>query len=128
MLKLKLQYFALVVQWLRLCISNAGAQVPPLVGELSSYILVAQLVKNPPAMSETWVQSLGWEDPLGRERLPTGEGKGFPLQYSDLGNSRNCVVHGVTNSWNDLSDFHFHFTYWVEGPNKNIINKQSDIW
>ena len=25
---------------------------------------VAQLVKNPPAMSETWVQSLGWEDPL----------------------------------------------------------------
>ena len=26
--------------------------------------LVAQLVKNPPAMWETWVQSLGWEDSL----------------------------------------------------------------
>ena len=26
--------------------------------------LVAQLVKNPPATWETWVQSLGWEDPL----------------------------------------------------------------
>ena len=26
--------------------------------------LVAQLVKNPPAMRETWVQSLSWEDPL----------------------------------------------------------------
>ena len=26
--------------------------------------LMAQLVKNPPAMHETWVQSLGWEDPL----------------------------------------------------------------
>ena len=26
--------------------------------------LVAQLVKNPPAMWETWVRSLGWEDPL----------------------------------------------------------------
>ena len=26
--------------------------------------LVAQVVKNPPAMQETWVQSLGWEDPL----------------------------------------------------------------
>ena len=26
--------------------------------------LVAQLVKNPPAMKETWVRSLGWEDPL----------------------------------------------------------------
>ena len=26
--------------------------------------LVAQLVKSPPAMQETWVRSLGWEDPL----------------------------------------------------------------
>ena len=26
--------------------------------------LIAQLVKNPPAMQDTWVQSLGWEDPL----------------------------------------------------------------
>ena len=26
--------------------------------------LVAQLVKNPPVMQESWVQSLGWEDPL----------------------------------------------------------------
>ena len=26
--------------------------------------LVAQLIKNPPAMQETWVRSLGWEDPL----------------------------------------------------------------
>jgi len=26
--------------------------------------LVAQMVKNPPAMRETWIQSLGWEDPL----------------------------------------------------------------
>ena len=35
--------------------------------------LVAQLVKNPPTMWETWVRSLGWEDPLEkeRERLPT---------------------------------------------------------
>ena len=26
--------------------------------------LVAQLVKNPPALQETWIRSLGWEDPL----------------------------------------------------------------
>ena len=26
--------------------------------------LVAQLIKNPPAVQETWVRSLGWEDPL----------------------------------------------------------------
>ena len=29
--------------------------------------LVAQLVKHPPAMQETWVRSLGWEDPLEEE-------------------------------------------------------------
>ena len=29
--------------------------------------LMAQLVKNPPAMQETWVQFLGWEDPLEKE-------------------------------------------------------------
>ena len=28
------------------------------------YSLLAQMVKNLPAMRETWVQSLGWEDPL----------------------------------------------------------------
>ena len=33
--------------------------------------LVAQLVKNSPAMWETWVQFLGWEDPLEKEWLPT---------------------------------------------------------
>ena len=30
--------------------------------------LVAQLVKNLPAMWETWVPSLGWEDPLEKEK------------------------------------------------------------
>ena len=39
--------------------------------------LVVQLIKNLPAMQETWVRSLGWEDPLE---------KGNPLQYSGLEN------------------------------------------
>jgi len=33
--------------------------------------LVAQMVKNLPAMQETWVQSLSWEDPWQREWQPT---------------------------------------------------------
>ena len=33
--------------------------------------LAAQLVNNPPAMQETWIRSLGWEDSLRRERLTT---------------------------------------------------------
>ena len=35
-------------------------------------------------MQGTWVRSLGWEDP--------GEGKGYPLQYSGLENSMDCIV------------------------------------
>ena len=31
---------------------------------------MAQLVKNPPAIRETWIRSPGWEDPWRRERLP----------------------------------------------------------
>ena len=53
---------------------------------------VAQLVKNLPAMRETWVWSLGWED-------SSGEGRGYPLQYSGLENSKDCIVHGVAKSW-----------------------------
>ena len=33
--------------------------------------LIAQLVKNPPAVQDTWVQFLGREDSWRRERLPT---------------------------------------------------------
>ena len=53
--------------------------------------LVAQLVKNPPAMWETWVQFPG----LGRS---PGEGKGYPLQYSGLQNSIDYIIHRVAKS------------------------------
>ena len=33
--------------------------------------LVAQMVKNPPALWETWARSVGWEDPLRRAWQPT---------------------------------------------------------
>jgi len=102
--------------------------------------LVAQLVKNLPAMQETqfdsWVGKIRWR----RDRLPTpvflgfpggsagkestcnvrdlglipglgrspGEVKGYPLQYSGLENSRDCIVHGGrkeldTTEWLSLS-------------------------
>ena len=109
--------------------------------------LVAQLVKNPPAMPETlfdsWIGKIRWR----RDRLPTpvflgfpcgsagkesarddlgwinvvdlgwipglgrspGEGKGYPLQYSGLENSMDCIVRGVAKSLTRLSEFHFHF-------------------
>ena len=69
----------------------------------ASASLVAQLVKKPPAVRETWVQSLGWKD------LWVGEGKGNPLQYSGLENSMDCIVHGFAESQTRLSNSHFHF-------------------
>ena len=57
--------------------------------------LVAQLVKNLPVLWDTWVQSLGWEDPL-QKRMATHSKSG-------LENS----VQGVAKSWTQLSDFHF---------------------
>ena len=72
-----------------------------LVGTNYNAFLVTQLVKNPPAMWETWVQSLGWEDPWRRERLPTPVF--WPGEFHEL------CSHGVAKSWTQLSDFHFHF-------------------
>ena len=53
--------------------------------------LVVQKVKNLPAMWETWVLSLGWED-------SPGGGHGNPFQYSGLENSMDCIGHGVAKS------------------------------
>ena len=52
--------------------------------------LVAQLVKNPPAMRETWVLSLGWEDPLKK--------KGKATHSSILAWRIPWTVHGVAKS------------------------------
>ena len=61
--------------------------------------LLAQLVKE----SACNVGDLGLIPGLGTP----GEGKGYPLQYSGLENSMDCIVHGVTKSRTRLSDFHF---------------------
>ena len=59
--------------------------------------LVAQKVKNLLAMQETWVQSLGWEDPLE-------EGMATSSSYSCLENPMDrgawqATVHGVAKRW-----------------------------
>ena len=41
----------------------------------------------------------------GLGRSP-GEGEGYPLQYSGLENSMDCIVHGVAKTWTRLSNFH----------------------
>ena len=69
--------------------SIPGSESSP--GEGNSYplqyswaSLVAQLVKNPPAVWQTWASSLGREDPLEK-------GNGDPLQYSGPKNSTDVT-------------------------------------
>ena len=66
------------------------------------------------------VGDLGLIPGLGRS---PGEGKGYPLQYSGLENSMDCIVHGVAKSWTELSDFHFtllHFSHPYMTTGKTI--------
>ena len=94
--------------------------------------LIAQLVKNLPAVQDSWVRKIRWR----RDRLPTpvflsfpcgsagkesacnagdlgsipglgrspGEGKGYPLQYSGLENSMDYIVHA--------GEFHGLYSPW----------------
>ena len=110
--------------------------------------LIAQLVKNPPAMQETLIRFLGWEDLLEKDRLPTPvflgfpcgsagkesvcnmgdlgwisglgrypeEGKGYPLQYSGLENSMECIVTKSRHCWT-----HFTFTFTSVGRHNPIL-------
>ena len=65
---------------------------------LSGASLIAQLVKNLPAMQEILVQYLGWEDPLE---------KGKATHSSILAWRIPWTVHGVAKTRARLSDFHF---------------------
>ena len=76
------------------------------------------------------VGDLGLIPGLGRS---PGEGKGYPLQYSVLENSMECIDHGVARSRTQLSDFHFRLVIafpprsecllflWLQSPSAVIL-------
>ena len=58
---------------------------------------MAQLVKNLPAMRQTWVQSLGWEDPLEKGEATHSSILAWRIPWS---------LHGIAKSQTQLSYFH----------------------
>ena len=71
--------------------------------QYSSAPLVAQLIKNLPAVREAWVQSLGWEDPLEKGKATHSSILAWRFPWTV-----HCIVHGVAESQTQLNDFHFH--------------------
>ena len=67
---------------------------------------MAQMVKHSPAMQETWVQSLGWEDPLEKGMATHSSILAWRIPCMEE-SDRQAIVHGVTKSQTGLSDFHF---------------------
>ena len=80
--------------------------------------LVTQLVMNP-AMQETWLGSIP-----GLGRSPREENC-YPLQYSGLENSMDCIVHGVAkrveSATLDWATFSFHFTFFLKDSWENVL-------
>ena len=59
--------------------------------------LIAQMVKNPPAMRETWVRSLGWEDPLEKGKATHSSILAWRIPWTTV---------LIRKRWTQLSDFH----------------------
>ena len=67
--------------------------------------LVTQTVKNPPATRETWLRSLGWEDPLEKGKATPSSILAWRIPWT--------VAHGVAKSQTQLRDFHFTSLQWI---------------
>ena len=89
----------------------------PLIGGIFCQVwasLVAQLVKNLPAMQETWVWSLDWEDSLEKRKATHSSILAWRIPWT--------IGHGVAKSQTRLSNFHFHFTFCQLQLNLTLIN------
>ena len=77
-----------------------------------SFILISLGFPCSSASKESACNEGGLGSLPGLGRSP-GDGKGYPLQYSDLETSMDCIAHGVAKSRTQLSDFHFTFMLYM---------------
>ena len=67
--------------------------------------LVAQTIKRLPAMRETWVQSLGWEDPLEKEMAPHSSTLAWEIPWTEEPGRPGRLQSMGSQSRTQLSDF-----------------------
>ena len=96
------------------CCDSWGSKEPDMTEwlnwtELIQYLwasLVSQLVKMPPAVQETWVPSLDWEDPLEKGKAIHSSILAWRIPWT-------AQSMGVTKSRTQLSHFQFHFSQYL---------------
>ena len=74
--------------------------------------LVTKTVKNLPAIQETWVQSLHWEDPLKKRKSTHSSILAWRISWTE---EPGAAVHGIAKSQTRLSDQHTHTHTHTEG-------------
>ena len=86
-------------------IPGSGRSTGEGIGDPLQYswaFLVTQLVKNPPTMWKTWVQSLSWEDPLEKGMAAHSSILAWRIPWTVQGVAKSMglsIVHGVAKSW-----------------------------
>ena len=63
------------------------------------------MVKNPPTMQETWVQSLGWDDPLEEEMATHSNILAWRISWAEEpGGLQSMGSHRVKHNWATMTD------------------------
>ena len=71
---------------------------------------MAPMVKNLPAMRETWVQSLGWEDPLEKGMATHSSILTWRIPWTEeLGWLQSMGSYDLAKDRTQMSDFHTHY-------------------
>ena len=88
--------------------------------------MVAHMINNLPEIQETWVQSLGQEDPLEKGMVTHSS-------ISCLENSMDreawwATVHGVAKSWTRLSNLHFYIVNKFRKIVGHRVSIQKPTW
>ena len=86
--------------------------------------LVAQTVKHLPTVRETWVRSLGWEDPLEKEMATHSSTLAWKIPWTE---ERSRLQSRVAKSWTRLSDFTSSLQTMVEVM-KIMVTSCFELW
>ena len=114
----------------------------------SGAFLVAQLVKNPPAMWETWVPSLGWEDPLEKGMTTHSSILAWKIPWTIMGSQKiGCnwatftfmlTVKWISYTYTYIHSFFFLDSFFIqsqlpvelsqwESPTSGSLREESDF-